>query len=276
MTPADKEQRPLVRRLGLAALVALGVVALGVELIPMERSVRIDGSTVACREVIVIGARESGSPAGTQRNFGFTGAAVLATLTSELGGQRSITPFGLSYPALSTDTIFNDYEAYFGGVDFGVQKLIDATERIVSSCRSWIVLAGYSQGALVIRKALPQMSSVARSRIAGVALLGDPARSSKDGAIRRGESEASSAGLYEAVESVSPVPPLKGPTWSWCNRGDAICAAEPSQLLGMALQASIEGGATTPHGRYRFDGSTEAAGVAMATHLLELPKRPSR
>jgi Cutinase len=267
------------RLVGLGALavaVAVAGITFGVvQLSSAGESVGIDGTSVACREAVVVGVRESGSPAGTRGNFGLTGAETLSALTDQLKSRRSVSSFGLKYPARSTNAIIEEGNGYFEGVDQGVSKLVNATERVSGSCQSWIVLIGYSQGALVIRKALSGMSALARSRIAGVALFGDPARSPSDGTVRLGGEAPSRGGLYESViDATPPVPTLGGPVVSLCNQGDAICAAEVGELLGMALQASVVGSSSTPHGQYRFDGSTQTAAAALSDQLLTLPKRP--
>jgi Cutinase len=261
---------------GAVTVVLFGTAVSVARLFPKgSESVRLDGTSVECREVVVVGARESGSPPGTQGDFGFTGVEALSAMASQLKSRRSISSVGLKYPARSTGAILDDSNAYFDGVDQGVVKLVNVTEQISGLCRSWIVLIGYSQGALVIRKALPRMSSLTRSRIAGVALFGDPARSPEDGTVRIGGRAAGKEGLYESVvDATAAVPSLAGPALSFCNEGDAICAAEPGNLLGMALEASVVGGNSTPHGQYRFDGSTQRAGVTLADQLLTLPKRP--
>jgi hypothetical protein len=62
------KRRRMIVGLMLAAIVAMGTVL--TDRFDSDGSVRIDGITVPCSEAIVVGVRESGSPLGTQRNFG--------------------------------------------------------------------------------------------------------------------------------------------------------------------------------------------------------------
>jgi Cutinase len=235
------------------------------------------GSPVACQDVVVIGVRESGSPPGTDGNFGKTAGAARSVLADKLRGRRSVSSVGLPYPALSTGAITEDFGTkYFAGVDEGVTRLVEATEQVTSGCRSWIVFTGYSQGALVIRKALPRMTPRAASRVAGVALFGDPAMAPDDGTVRRADADPNGRGLYtDAVAETPAVPPIAGPALSWCNKGDAVCASGTGQLVDMVIQANASGGESTPHGRYLADGSTRTAGEEIAQHVLTLAARPS-
>ncbi len=240
------------------------------------QNVIIGDDAVACNEVVAIGVRESGSPAGAEGNFGRTGGSTRSALKNQLRGKRSIATYGLDYPALSTETITKDLgKKYFAGVDLGTERLSNAIEKIGTGCRSWIVLVGYSQGALVIRKTLPRLSENAASRIAGVALLGDPSRAPNDGTSHFGEADENKKGLYETVVSRTPaIPRLSGPALSWCNRGDAICASDAQQLVEMLIQSDVSGGNATPHGRYLENGSARKAGVDIAGHLKTLDRRP--
>jgi hypothetical protein len=182
----------------------------------------------------------------------------------------------LNYPALSTGSITDDLgEKYFAGVEDGATRLVDTIEHVAGSCRSWIVLVGYSQGALVIRKALPRLSSAAARQVAGVALFGDPAMGPTDGLVHKGDAPQNGRGLYAAaIAETPPVPLIGGPALSWCNEGDAVCASDTGQLIDMVIQANESGGESTPHGRYRNDGSVRSAGEAVARHVLSLTPRP--
>ncbi len=134
-------------------------------------------SAVSCPDIRVIFARGSGATRYDNEDY--------QTFKSALTNKLSLTDLSyefddLDYPAVGVgiDNIWTAVGAYFGGgdaynfgdsVDEGVKELI----RIVNTdCdNTKYVMAGYSQGAMVVSKALPSLNP---ERVIYAATFGDP------------------------------------------------------------------------------------------------------
>ncbi|WP_068253430.1 cutinase family protein [Rathayibacter tritici] len=137
-----------------ALIVTLSAAALATPAVAAEESNRCDSATV-------IAVRGSGEPAGNgsahgDRTYASGGlGGLLQKLASGLQGDPHVpvTAEGLKYPA----TIVNpdNFGPYFESVNTGAKNLVLEVQDRARSCpNSPIVLAGYSQGAEVIRAAI--------------------------------------------------------------------------------------------------------------------------
>ena len=256
----------------LAAILVMVVAMLGIETAHAEaEGGPSHGRALECKEVVFIGVRESGANLG----HGETVWATYEAMRQALGGHRSVEARWLNYPAHSVDMLGppeNDPARWHRGMEAGAVELqgyLDEARR----CNSWIILVGYSQGALVIRLALDGFTSAAPQiqQVAGVVLFGDPARSSGDGLPHLGTGLSEQDGIYvNWAAAVGDVPRTVGYRASWCNTGDDVC--ENDGLVNMADDIAWD--VWGPHGVYRHDGSTAAAGRGIARSLLELGGRP--
>ncbi len=135
---------------------------------------------LACQDVLVVGVRGSGEEAP----WGATVGGVADSLTQRLSGDvRSVY---LDYPAVDPHTLgAHELEAhvlesvapstdYFESVDAGREELRRVLQHSAERCPDQaVVLAGFSQGAQVITRALA--SGADSSTLAGALLLGNPA-----------------------------------------------------------------------------------------------------
>ncbi|MEO0492127.1 MAG: cutinase family protein, partial [Actinomycetota bacterium] len=267
----------VVAMLGGAGLATVGTVAAPTP----AASLATSASPADCEEVVFVGARGSGENPGLAAQggggYGPTVDETLTRLDDALGEQRTLDARWLDYPALATSTIFDDLatldSAYTDSIAAGAATLVTYLYELAERCDSWIVLAGYSQGALVTRLALEalQEHSVI-DRIGGIALFGDPARGVDDGLGRLGGAAAVGGVWSNLVDAVDPVPAeVSGLAASWCLPGDDICENDSLADLVDETFASPD----YPHARYLPDGFAAAAGSQLAAELLELPRRPS-
>ena len=224
-----------------------------------------------CQSALFIGARGSGE--GPQGNAVYEASTSERALMEgritpildrmkvrlgELAGSGtppSVREIGLRYPALpvpaevswSTSYLI---EEYLGSIWTGVYELIDTIADESARCPSErIVLAGYSQGALVVHLALAEMAnagSLGSYRISAVELVADPGRRGDGSELRLGEAPYDAQGVYDVVFTAPSIPSsLNTRTATICHKNDAVCdTAERNSLNFYALNVNARGG---PH-----------------------------
>jgi cutinase len=141
---------------------------------------------------------------------------------------------------------------YTTSVAEGVASMTADLPALSTRCPdSYFVVAGYSQGADVVRRALPDLDSATRGRISRVQLFGDPNwRPNEPGIQESGDFGATDTGIATKVSKLRRLPAL--PTdlgsrvQSWCHAADPICQGSNW----------FDSGA---HGRYVGDDTLAAA-----------------
>jgi hypothetical protein len=133
---------------------------------------------VDCSKVLFLGARGSGEPFGSE-NLGDPQSPVQRTRDLLAGRGVSLDIAGTIYEAQSVDILPWDIKDYFAGVDHGVSVMLgNLRARTDGNVCGWqntkSVLVGYSQGALVVARAIQQMTTQERATIAGVVTYGNP------------------------------------------------------------------------------------------------------
>lgn len=256
---------------------------------------------------LVLGVRGSG-----ETGYGTTVSTAIAALKKTY--KKPVDTMSLSYPADSVNdllkilsstgplrTLGASITAYFASVNDGVAVLTSELAAQALDCPSRpIVLIGYSQGALVVNRALVALGAAHNpvvGQIAGVELIADPQRLAGspylDGGAPTSLSGLSlSLGHYPADQLPAG---LISETGSWCRGGDLVSAPGLSVVLEVA--AFLLGGpvaaflgirhlfndAKNIHSGYVSSGEARAAGI-QAGHLLAAfshptataPSQPSR
>src|SRR5215207_406943 len=169
-----------------ARVIAKGVLAL-VVCVSIGGVVSADASAGwdCDKRVWVIGARGSGEKPDHEQgkvvgNFGWR--------LEKVAGKTVVGGDGLGYPAVSVydwgllsrglrgvpGKVGERVVDYKQSVDQGVQNLVDKVKERAGACEHQkIVLAGFSQGAQVIRQSLPHLKGLAK-HVGAVVLFGDP------------------------------------------------------------------------------------------------------
>jgi hypothetical protein len=192
----------------------------------------------ACPDVHWIGAAGSGerTPAEISQYAGM-GRVVnqsLQELSSEVQQDgRTITAEAVEYPAVAVpdeDGGIGEWLGFMGSVDTGAAALGQQYEAFVQRCpASKVVLAGYSQGAMVVHRNLASLE--ASPNLAAALLVADGDRLPADPTLNFG----SASGIPERGKGVAqdwpilahapaPLSPAMGArTISVCELGDAVC-----------------------------------------------------
>lgn len=192
---------------------------------------------------------------------------------------RIVTSVGLNYPAAAVSKILSDKRAYFRGLDTGVDAVVDLIVEGSTDCpQQRYVLAGYSQGAMVMHRALWRLSHkrVDLSRIDGAMLLADGDRHAKaGGALSYGTAE-NGKGIAWLLPSIAGdtyhpqrgFPSLGRRVHSVCLDYDLVCDAN---LAHLKFPATVGTNGALKHLKYRPGKSgytyveKAAATVARAT-----------
>jgi hypothetical protein len=128
---------------------------------------------------------------------------------------------------------WNNVKKYLTSIDEGITSAVGEAEYLHQHCpRALLILAGYSQGAMVMHQAELQLAAAhdtgVLSQIAGTLLLGDGDRVSRTAAREFGTSASRSEGVRSWVEDrlhLNGVKDVVDPatTANICNDGDIVC-----------------------------------------------------
>lgn len=241
------------RRLTSIVLVSVVVLAAGVlggGQLSLAGQLSAGRAASGCAKVAFYGVRGSAERQDNKYPMGVVATDLAAALQADLAGTVKVVIVPDVYPAVSVlDAIDDGFTS--GGVNYpasradGIKDLGAALAHQAAVCPStWTVLAGYSQGADVVATYLAaKVPAGVTSRIAGVALLGDPRFNPADEAVDAGSFSVKDKPLL----GVFPVPPdwghregarpdisgaLASKTISACNKGDLICNYTFSNGIG--------------------------------------------
>lgn len=191
-----------------------------------------------CPDVHWIGAAGSGERVGTDLTaYSGMGRVVyqsLNELSTELQKDgRTLTAEAVDYPAVAApdeDGGVGEWLGFMGSVDTGAAALGQQYEAFVQQCpTSKVVLAGYSQGAMVVHRNLQALA--ASPNLAAVLLVADGDRRPDDptlnlgtasGIPERGKGVAQDWPILAHAPAALPAD-IGARTISVCDLNDAVC-----------------------------------------------------
>ena len=255
---SERENRPLTLvRVG-HGLVLLSLVASSLTL-SATASARVSSfvakpSVSTCKDVIFIGAAGSGENTNPQKIYGGRldpnrglGPEVnkIARRIEDRFGTNNVQIIAVQYPAHSVFNIAapGGLIYYTFGLNDGITATMKDTEVVARTCKnSVLVLAGYSQGAMVVHDAEDRLALVDRGaldHIAGTILIadGDRISNSKDILVGNPAATRVSEGIRPYFHNVeSHDLPNPNFTINICTRNDIVC---DTNLLHTASGISI-------------------------------------
>lgn len=204
--------------------------------------------TLSCAAVYFIGARGSGETGPGSKSGWDTGKDPsgfgpevddVYTQVQNAFGSGNVQADPLDYAADSvpsfTQLVNDAAAAYFTDLSAGVtQAMTDLTKQATSCPGQEIIVAGYSQGAMVMHRVLHQLDGSAAgrqilSRVAAAALIADGDQVAYDNEVMDGSAWpwAYGVGQVDRAVSGSSAAPFNGSLRSRvirvCNRGDLVC-----------------------------------------------------
>lgn len=232
--------RRALRLLSVAFALALPITLLG------SSPAAVAETSSPCAPVLFIGARGSDQdgPTSTNRRDVTDPAQLAGTLrpvydrlVQGLGTGRRVASYSVPYAASSVTTIPLRPDVYFGGVSEGQNAAYGAMLNAALTCpRQQFVLAGYSQGAMVMHRVLRQLDAGAtehdrllKSRLLAAILIGDGDALSGEQVQRFGTAQAGNIGIGTVLPSQSGASTVKlsrsfgSRVLSVCNRADTVC-----------------------------------------------------
>jgi Cutinase len=248
-------------RFGFTLIIAAALIGLGWAVIS-SGAVTPRAASVACPRVIVYYSRGSGQGLGDKPSESTSPRDELhRALDTTYPAANSLV--ANAYPAVSIRIELFGHRPpsiprrakYLASVASGVQVARYNLVSLSELCPlSHLVVAGYSQGADVTRRAVAELPSDTVRHIAAVLLFGDPyfmpgepGVTAVDGAADR------HVGLLRQVHIGSPAPlpgALYGKVFSWCRPKDVFC------------QGAHFGSRRQPHFDYVLDVGSAAARIA--------------
>jgi hypothetical protein len=213
----------------------------------------------ACPDVHWIGAAGSGQRDGYElaANDGM-GEIVYQSylaLQQQLAQEgRTITAEAVDYPAkdVPDDAGIGDWLNYMGSVDAGTAALGGQYAAFTAQCpTSKVVLAGYSQGAMIVHRNLAAIG--ADPNLAASLLIADGDRHPDDSTVNIGSASPSPKKTGGAAQDwpILAHAPAKLPanigtrTISVCDAGDAVCDYNPDAEKVSAMAVAIHKSYTT-------------------------------
>ena len=244
------------------SIITAGILALAAIAVPAQAfaapSAPSTGSALSkpgCPGLYVIGARGSGQAYDVNGPFRGLGPEVDKTVTvvdnvvkKSLGITASIK--AIDYPALSTDVLKpskavltlighgyillglalwykESVEKYLKSITAGTAAMVADAEHDAGTCpETPLVLAGYSQGAIVAHQAeveLKRKSSRAFGNIAGTLLIADGDRVENTKAHEFGTSKSGGEGIETYLYLSDEDAPLPNGTANICDADDIVC-----------------------------------------------------
>nr|WP_193046456.1 cutinase family protein [Mycolicibacterium baixiangningiae] len=237
------------RRLrAFAGAVAVG----GVTLIGLAGTAQAQPQCPDVHWIGAAGSGERGAEVSMNDGMGRVVARSRADLQQLLARDgRTMTAEPVVYPAteVPADGGILDWAGFISSVDAGTAALANQYATFVQRCpASKVVLAGYSQGAMVIHRNLHTLGT--SPNLAGALLIADGDRLPTDPTLNLGSVTAvPGAGKGVAQDwpilahAPAPLPPFVGArTISVCELGDAVCDYDPDAeevtATGVAVHTS--------------------------------------
>lgn len=227
----------MFRRLGVAALAAGAVVA-GLTGVGMGTA----SATPGCGDYHWIGAAGSGQrdAAGLNSNGGMGGVVFqsYSQLRDELAASgKTLTAEAVQYRAapVPVDGGLGGWMDFMDSVEEGKEAAAEQIDAFSERCPSTkLVLAGYSQGAMVMHRNLADLQD--DPRVAAALLIADGDRLPGDTTLNLGSTAyvpgegkgVAQEHSFLASAPTSPLEPLLGArTISVCDTGDPVCDYDP-------------------------------------------------
>lgn len=236
----------MIRRLGLATLVA-GLAVAGL-------ATGTAAAAPSCADYHWMGAAGSGQRTGAAMFANAGMGDVVYQSYQQLRSQlattgQTIDAEAVQYPAapVPLDGGLGGWMDFMDSVEAGTAATADQFEAFTEKCPTTkVVLAGYSQGAMVIHRNLYNLAD--DPRVAAVLLVADGDRLPVDTTINLGSTAGvPGPGLGVAQEhyilagtNTSPLPPTIGArTVSVCDLGDPVCDYDPDTDTEVTSPAAI-------------------------------------
>lgn len=250
--------------------------------------VKLQGLQAPCLDVVWFGVRGSGETADKDLGMGRPVRVAFTGFLSKVSGRR-VAYWPLSYPATAVTVALATAagrKRYFAGIDTGIDALRNALRTRAARCPSEkYVVAGYSQGAMVVHRALFKIVRAwsgmpGARRFLGFVLIGDGDQLPGQKGLGLGTA-GNGSGRSEGVSWVLPsaagdrykpvgdyIPAaVREATISVCDEDDIVCDFENLRWPPATTRVSIH-----THRYHRFETANPAhtAGRIIGARTMRL------
>jgi cutinase len=220
-------------------------------------------TAASCTSIAFVGVRGSGEAPG----LGGTVQAVYNALDAKTS--KSITKYALPYPAAHVPVINKgaSVNAFINSVNTGKTNLTKYVTAQSTKCPSQkIVLAGFSQGALVITQTMRSLPASVLKHVTALTLIGDPAFDPKfagDVGTYAKNDEGIVSTFTSIYKSQNYLPAaVSANARSYCLAYDPVCNYSVVSLSNCLWFAD-----TCSHAKYVEKGYARKAGQFLATKV---------
>jgi hypothetical protein len=231
------------------------------------------GAAKGCSRPLVIGVRGSGETRADADGYGATIAAALDAFRAATPQRFDAEAF--DYPSRPITDLLDPITGrtrFLAGVEKGIRTFRRRLREVAEECpRRPLVVLAYSQGALVVNRAiveLDQRGSKALRRVVALGLISDPQRIAGS-PFALGSANPTLSGLGAVLGAY---PPDQIPTELWsatdsiCVDGDVVCAWNPSPEALQALLL-LPNAIVAAHTSYTANNLAALAGYNAAVRL---------
>jgi hypothetical protein len=190
-------------------------------------------------------------------------------LASQIPGMKSAA---VNYPAIPVKIGSLNYPVDYTNSELkGATNLDDAFHRFITQCpKTYVVVAGYSQGADAVGDAFGWLNSAEKKHIAAVVMFGDPVFNPRQPSADHGDYSSNLSGILVKVFREKPRVFLgvqNNLFLNFCTRGDPVC----NFSAGNSTPTCLQGKPACPHLRYVERGWTKLAASWTLSHWRALP-----
>jgi hypothetical protein len=244
----------------------------------IERGRAEHAAAAPCKDVFMLGLAGSGEQAhgGT---YGTTIEGLFNEIRKRLP-RYSIAqdyvrynPVEATLARLSAIAVKGEKSAFIAGFHRGVSKAITAVNKRAQLCpREALVVAGYSQGAMVAVEALVEMRKsdtlAPLRRVAIVGLVANPFAHKSDPSILIGNAGEDHHGIYGLVGKMASLGDAWiGDAYEVCRENDIVCDTDYRNVVGQATAGGI-----AKHSSYVTKEKGEAKPGALVKRLGEFAR----
>jgi hypothetical protein len=237
--------------------------------VPVQQAAQLAAVRLAdaqnCSDVLFLGARGSGeygpgSPgwpakqtARDPHGLGGPVSSLYSSLLAGLAGRETIQTLSLAYDSSSVTTLLTSASAYFGNLQAGVDWADTILTLQAAACPDQvIVLAGYSQGAMIMHRLTHNFGTKLLHRVGAVVLIADGDEVPRDDVTRLGTAPATAKGIAQIDCAITLCSRAKfsglagSRVVSVCKTGDIVCDATPSDFNANGIKVHLDYAATRP------------------------------
>jgi hypothetical protein len=206
--------------------------------------------SAGCAQMLFLGARGTGEIGPGSRGWpgnrnpadpnglGAPIDSLLKTLTADISGHLTIQSVSVRYDSSSIDTLIHDHARYFANLQAGVDWTLNFLSAQTIKCPDQkVMLAGYSQGAMVMHRLLRELGTKLMAKVSAVVLVGDGDQVANDTVTRYGTAPLGAVGIGHQYPALSLYSKAKfsvgvgARVLSVCTKDDPVCDWHVRDLL---------------------------------------------